>query len=47
MIGQQVYKTGLKNQSKTEITNFNGSAGVYLVKLKTNQGERTFKLIKQ
>lgn len=47
MIGQQVYKTNLKNQSTTEITNFNGSAGVYLVKLKTNQGERTFKLIKQ
>ena len=47
MIGQQVYKTDLKNQSTTEITNFNGSAGVYLVKLKTNQGERTFKLIKQ
>jgi hypothetical protein len=47
MIGQQVYKTDLKNQSTTEIINFNGSAGVYLVKLKTNQGERTFKLIKQ
>jgi hypothetical protein len=47
MIGQQVYKTDLKSQSTTEITNFNGSAGVYLVKLKTNQGERTFKLIKQ
>ncbi|MFD0931478.1 T9SS type A sorting domain-containing protein [Psychroflexus salinarum] len=47
MIGQQVYKTNLENQLTTEITDFNGSAGVYLVKLKTNQGERTFKLIKQ
>ncbi|MFO7744520.1 MAG: T9SS type A sorting domain-containing protein, partial [Psychroflexus sp.] len=47
LIGQQVYKTNLENKLKTEITDFNGSAGVYLVKLKTNQGERTFKLIKQ
>jgi hypothetical protein len=47
IIGQQVYAKKLKGQSSIEITDFNASSGVYLVKLKTNQGEKTFKLIKQ
>jgi hypothetical protein len=47
IIGQQVYTTKLRGQSSIEITDFNASSGVYLVKLKTNQGEKTFKLIKK
>ncbi|PKG41649.1 peptidase M14 [Psychroflexus sp. MES1-P1E] len=47
LIGQQVYTIKLSGQSSIEITDFNGTTGVYLVKLKTNQGEKTFKLIKE
>jgi hypothetical protein len=47
IIGRQVYAKKLKGQSSIEITDFNASSGVYLVKLKTNQGEKTFKLIKE
>jgi hypothetical protein len=47
IIGQQVYAKKLRGQSSIEITDFNASSGVYLVKLKTNQGEKTFKLIKE
>jgi hypothetical protein len=47
IIGQQVYAIKLRGQSSIEITDFNASSGVYLVKLKTNQGEKTFKLIKE
>jgi len=47
IIGQQVYSTKLRGQSNIEIIDFNASSGVYLVKLKTNQGEKTFKLIKE
>ncbi|MBZ9652523.1 T9SS type A sorting domain-containing protein [Psychroflexus montanilacus] len=47
MIGQQVYKSSLKGQSTIEVTDFNATTGIYLVKLKTNQGEKTFKLIKE
>jgi hypothetical protein len=47
MIGQQVYKKSLKGQSTIEVTDFNATTGIYLVKLKTNQGEKTFKLIKE
>jgi hypothetical protein len=46
IIGQQVYTAKSSGQSTLEITDFNASTGVYLVKLKTNQGEKTFKLIK-
>jgi hypothetical protein len=46
LIGQQVYTAKLSGQSTLEVTDFNGTTGVYLVKLKTNQGEKTFKLIK-
>ena len=46
LIGQQVYTSKLSGQSSIEITDFNGTTGIYLVKLKTNQGEKTFKLIK-
>jgi hypothetical protein len=46
IIGQQVYTSKLNGQSSIEITDFNASTGVYLVKLKTNQGTKTFKLIK-
>ena len=46
MIGQQVYTAKLSGQSTIEIADFNGTTGVYLVKLNTNQGEKTFKLIK-
>ncbi|EMY81213.1 peptidase M14 carboxypeptidase A [Psychroflexus gondwanensis ACAM 44] len=46
IIGQQVYTAKSNGQSSIEITDFNGTAGVYLVKLNTNQGEKTFKLIK-
>ena len=46
LIGQQVYTAKSSGQSTLEITDFNASSGVYLVKLKTNQGEKTFKLIK-
>jgi len=46
MIGQQVYTAKSSGQSTLEIADFNGTTGVYLVKLKTNQGEKTFKLIK-
>jgi hypothetical protein len=46
LIGQQVYTAKSSGQSTLEITDFNGTTGVYLVKLKTNQGEKTFKLIK-
>jgi hypothetical protein len=46
MIGQQVYTTKLSGQSTLEIADFNGTTGVYLVKLNTNQGKKTFKLIK-
>jgi hypothetical protein len=46
LIGQQVYTAKSSGQSTLEITDFNASTGVYLVKLKTNQGEKTFKLIK-
>ncbi|MBZ9651618.1 T9SS type A sorting domain-containing protein [Psychroflexus montanilacus] len=47
MIGQQVYKKSLTGQSTIEVTDFNATTGIYLVKLKTNQGEKTFKLIKE
>jgi hypothetical protein len=47
IIGQQVYAKKLRGQSSIEITDFNASSGVYLVKLKTKQGEKTFKLIKE
>ncbi|WP_019036975.1 PA14 domain-containing protein [Psychroflexus tropicus] len=47
MLGQQVYKQSLSGQSTIEVTDFKANTGIYLVKLKTNQGERTFKLIKQ
>ncbi|SDG39960.1 PA14 domain-containing protein [Psychroflexus sediminis] len=47
MIGQQVYNRNLNGSSGTEITDFNANAGVYLVKIKNDQGEKTFKLIKQ
>jgi len=47
MIGQQVYTAKSSGQSTIEIADFNGTTGVYLVKLNTNQGEKTFKLIKQ
>jgi hypothetical protein len=47
MIGQQVFKRSLSGESTIEVTDFNANAGIYLVKLKTNQGERTFKLIKE
>ena len=47
MIGQQVYKKSVSGQSTIEVTDFNANTGIYLVKLKTNQGERTFKLIKE
>jgi hypothetical protein len=46
MIGQQVYTAKSSGQSTIEIADFNGTTGVYLVKLNTNQGEKTFKLIK-
>jgi hypothetical protein len=46
LIGQQVYTAKSSGQSTLEIADFNGTTGVYLVKLKTNQGEKTFKLIK-
>jgi len=46
LIGQQVYTAKSNGQSTLEIADFNGTTGVYLVKLKTNQGEKTFKLIK-
>jgi hypothetical protein len=46
LIGQQVYTAKSSGQSTLEITDFNGTTGVYLVKLNTNQGEKTFKLIK-
>jgi hypothetical protein len=46
MIGQQVYTANSKGQSTLEITDFKGATGVYLVKLNTNQGEKTFKLLK-
>ncbi|WP_223810205.1 T9SS type A sorting domain-containing protein [Psychroflexus gondwanensis] len=46
LIGQQVYTAKLSGQSTIEVADFNGTTGVYLVKLKTNQGEKTFKLIK-
>jgi hypothetical protein len=46
LIGQQVYTAKLSGQSSIEITDFNGTTGVYLVKLNTNQVEKTFKLIK-
>jgi hypothetical protein len=46
IIGQQVYTAKSSGQSTLEITDFNASSGVYLVKLKTNQGGKTFKLIK-
>jgi hypothetical protein len=46
LIGQQVYTAKSSGQSSIEITDFNGTTGVYLVKLNTNQGEKTFKLIK-
>jgi hypothetical protein len=46
LIGQQVYTAKSSGQSTLEITDFNASSGVYLVKLNTNQGEKTFKLIK-
>jgi hypothetical protein len=46
LIGQQVYTAKLNGQSSIEITDFNGTTGVYLVKLNTNQVEKTFKLIK-
>jgi hypothetical protein len=41
-----VYTAKSNGQSTLEIADFNGTTGVYLVKLKTNQGEKTFKLIK-
>jgi hypothetical protein len=47
MIGQQVYTANSKGQSTLEITDFRGATGVYLVKLKINQGEKIFKLIKE
>jgi hypothetical protein len=47
MIGQQVYKKSVSGQSNLEVTDFNANTGIYLVKLTTNQGERTFKLIKE
>ncbi|WP_223810239.1 T9SS type A sorting domain-containing protein [Psychroflexus gondwanensis] len=46
LLGQQVYTAKSSGQSTLEITDFNASSGVYLVKLNTNQGEKTFKLIK-
>jgi hypothetical protein len=46
LIGQQVYTAKSSGQSTLEITDFNGTTGVYLVKLNTNQGGKTFKLIK-
>jgi len=46
LIGQQVYTAKSSGQSTLEIADFNGTTGVYLVKLNTNQGKKTFKLIK-
>jgi hypothetical protein len=46
LMGQEVYALKLKSTSEVRITDFNASAGVYLVKLSSDQGERVFKLVK-
>lgn len=47
LMGQRVYSKKSSNASAIQINNFTASAGVYLVKLTSDQGERVFKLVKQ
>lgn len=47
LMGQRVYSQKSSNASASQINNFTASAGVYLVKLTSDQGERVFKLVKQ
>ncbi|MBZ9779696.1 T9SS type A sorting domain-containing protein [Psychroflexus sp. CAK8W] len=47
ILGQQVYKRDFKGQSTIEINDFNSNTGIYLIKIETNKGKTTLKLVKE